>query len=210
MTLRTLLVALAITFSVSVLARSESDLAADVRSFTDGTASKYDTAGHPKAKGLEVTLQYPPSWQAKEGERPNVVQKFVSEHGGGLEVCTFLVKALPVVPSEADMADLFSEQSLPNLLPGGSRYIDGTLTKIDGQPAARIRAMRETQSAGMSLRSIEAHYFFQWRDRFGMFQCISGADMRRPLSEHAAHFDRMQAVFTQMALSIVIQSKWKD
>ena len=44
--------------------------------------SKFDTKNHPKAKGVWATVRYPTEWQPKEGERPNIVQKFSGDYKG--------------------------------------------------------------------------------------------------------------------------------
>ncbi len=42
--------------------------------------AKFDTKNHPKAKGVWATVRYPSAWQPKEGERPNIVQKFSGDY----------------------------------------------------------------------------------------------------------------------------------
>jgi hypothetical protein len=43
-------------------------------------SAKFDTKNHPKAKGVWATVRYPAEWQPKEGERPNIVQKFSGDY----------------------------------------------------------------------------------------------------------------------------------
>lgn len=57
-----------------------------------GLSSKYDSKNHPKAKGVWVSIRYPAGWQAKEGERPHIVQKFVGDYKG-----MFTMLALQIV-----------------------------------------------------------------------------------------------------------------
>ncbi len=45
-------------------------------------SNRFDSAGHPKSNGVQVVVQYPANWSAKEGERPHIVQKFVGKHAG--------------------------------------------------------------------------------------------------------------------------------
>ena len=45
-------------------------------------SAKFDTKNHPKAKGVWATVRYPAEWQPKEGERPNIVQKFSGDYKG--------------------------------------------------------------------------------------------------------------------------------
>jgi hypothetical protein len=41
----------------------------------------YDTKGHPKAKGIRLTIPYPRSWFTEEGQHPNIVQKIKTTVG---------------------------------------------------------------------------------------------------------------------------------
>lgn len=66
------------------------------RAYIDGQHITFNTEGHPKAKGVNLTLAYPKSWRADEGLRPNIVQKFVSEGGRGLEIMMIITKELPL------------------------------------------------------------------------------------------------------------------
>lgn len=68
--------------------------------------SKYDTRNHPKAKGVWMTVRYPQMWQAKEGERPNIVQKFVGTYEGVDGILMLQVKA-----TEADIENQCKEMS---------------------------------------------------------------------------------------------------
>ena len=39
--------------------------------------SNYDIFNHPKAKGVNFSLKAPNGWDCREGDRPNIVKKFV-------------------------------------------------------------------------------------------------------------------------------------
>jgi len=45
-----------------------------VGEFADGYRQRYQTDGSGKSQGIKLNLQPPPSWAAKEGERPHIVK----------------------------------------------------------------------------------------------------------------------------------------
>jgi hypothetical protein len=45
-------------------------------------SERFDSKYHPKAKGAWFTVKYPAGWEAKEGERPNIVKKFGGYYRG--------------------------------------------------------------------------------------------------------------------------------
>ena len=56
----------------------------DVQSYINGERAKYFTKDHPKAKGVNISVEYPSSWTPAEGERPNIVKKFSGNSSDGI------------------------------------------------------------------------------------------------------------------------------
>lgn len=67
--------------------------------------SKFDSKNHPKAKGVWATVRYPTGWEVKEGERPNIVQKFSGNYND-----MFVVLSLQILdagaPVEKECGDM--------------------------------------------------------------------------------------------------------
>ena len=55
---------------ISIKSREFSDLSYDLGEYLS-------IKGHPKAKGVDLRIQPPASWDIEEGDRPNIVKKFV-------------------------------------------------------------------------------------------------------------------------------------
>src|SRR3712207_8254560 len=53
----------------------------------------------------------PSGWRAGEGERPNIVQKFINQSGSGLEMVMILTKALPSAPTDRKSTRLNSSHA---------------------------------------------------------------------------------------------------
>lgn len=56
-----------------------------------GWREEFTTLNHPKAKGVTVQLKLPKSFKRQEGNRPNVVSKWTSEAGNGIEILMLIV-----------------------------------------------------------------------------------------------------------------------
>lgn len=63
--------------------------------FTDDYTKEFRSKGMKKAKGVDLAIEYPSSWKAKEGRRPNVVQNFISDNGYGLDMALIIIKSFP-------------------------------------------------------------------------------------------------------------------
>ena len=67
-----------------------------VKELITGKQSEYSTVNHKKAVGLDISLSYPSSREAKEGIRPHIVQKFTGKSFGAISpgCLIFITEAL--------------------------------------------------------------------------------------------------------------------
>ena len=113
------------------------------REFLDGFKYKYTKTGSGKAKGVAFSIESPKSWVAKRGNRPNIVQKFVSENGRGTEIFLILIKEIPLEPgekiSERDIAEMLTPKEIKDLLPDGAVNIKSGKLYIENLPGFWMR-----------------------------------------------------------------------
>lgn len=108
------------------------------REFLDGYKYKYTTNGAGKAKGVAFSIEAPKTWTAEEGNRPNIVQKFVSENGRGLEGFLVLIKDVPLAPGETitekDVAEILNPTDINDFLPDGAEYVTSGKLTLENLP----------------------------------------------------------------------------
>lgn len=187
-------------------------VAEPAREFLDGSRTTFSTKGHPKAKGANFTIAYPNSWAAAEGERPNIVQKFVSEGGRGLEMAMIITKELPLPPgtvlTNEDLKELLAPSELRGMLPAGAVLVDARSTEIEATPAGIVEYTMRADRAGMTL------LIHAWTLNFlsgstlvqVQFQVGGPAVGERDVARRMA---TLKPLFTLMANSIVFPDKWK-
>lgn len=184
-----------------------------VKEFASGNQSKYSTAGHPKSKGVNMVLSYPRSWLAQEGERPNIVQKFFSEHGKGLEGALIITKSLGIpsgtVISETELKELFSPEELKTMLPSGANFIQAKSTKIEGLPAGILEYTTREERAGLIIYTQVISYIFVYNNILIQFQCLVSTGTNSNQDMLALKMDKFRPLFGLMANSIVLPDKWK-
>jgi hypothetical protein len=182
----------------------------DAAAFRDGTAPKFSTKGHPKSKGAVFTIKYPPSWEAKEGDRPNVVQKFVGKANGGIATAMIITKSIPsnVRFTQADVRAAVSPEGLKDFLPEGAKLLKVKTTKIEGESAGLIEYSMRMERAGA-----EADFqyltliFFQGRTMVSM-QFSIGA-LSSDSGDLPSRFEEFRPIFNLMMNNIVFDDKWK-
>lgn len=184
----------------------------DYKNFVSGQKIKYFSKGHPKAKGLNVSIEYPNNWIRKEGERPNVVQNFIESASDGLaRICVLLIKDQPDILklfSSQELAELaFNTESLKEFIPPGAKFIKGAATKYDNQPGAWIIYVMNTQSSGYNVEMYTLQHTCIYSGKLIILQCSIGgiAESNNVKSEL---FSDYLPLFQLMGTSIVIHDKW--
>lgn len=127
------------------------------REFLDGYKYKYTTNGAGKAKGVAFSIEVPKTWAAREGDRPNIVQKFVSENGKGFELLLVLIKEMSLLPGETiterDVAEILNPTDIKDFLPEGAEYITSGKLTLENLPGFWVHfksnVLRVRNSIGM-------------------------------------------------------------
>lgn len=119
------------------------------REFLAGYKYSFSSAESTKTKGVHFTIEAPRTWAAKEGKRPNIVQKFVSENGRGPGFLVIQVKDLPLAPGEKvtarDVEEMLNPKGIRDFLPDGATYINSGRITLENLPGLWVRF-----KAGMS------------------------------------------------------------
>jgi len=183
--------------------------ASAVKEFLDGT-TKFSTAGHPKAKGLVMTIEYPSTWAAKESDYPNIVQGFVRPEGQVM--AAIVINALPLPPGtkipENELKEFFTPSKMKDVVPESATLLAAKPTKIQGLPAGVLEYSMRQESAGITVDMRVAAFVFIYNTTMVQLQCSVGAPggQAASLEERMADF---MPLFTLMANSIVLPAKWK-
>lgn len=179
--------------------------------FARGYKRVFRTAGHPKARGVDFQISYPASWRPGEGERPNVIQKFVSENGRGLEMVMLMVKDLPTPGykvARADLEALFSEKELRGMVPAGGRLIAAKPIVLDGQKGGMVVFEQTLQRLAVSMTVRGVHFVTVRSGKMVSVQCMvymrPGGDVDAP-----GRFGRFEPVFRLIGNSLVLNDRYK-
>ena len=113
--------------------------------------SKFDTKNHPKAKGVWATVRYPTGWQSKEGERPNIVQKFTGDYNG-----MFVLLMLQILDAGAPVEKECSSMSIAEFSEAMTDKSTNQIvlkmqkTKHEDKPGFIYEIQQKVERAGMS------------------------------------------------------------
>ena len=204
-----ILVLLGFFISMSALAFAQNT---DLQVFSSGNKSKYSTKDHPKAKGINITVEYPSHWKLSEGERPNIVQKFSGDASDGItRMFLILIKDMPSEVSRMSAEDIakeaFSGDALKAIVPSGGEFIKGEQTRYDGQPGAWAILSINSQRAGMTMKMYTLQHMFIYGGKMVSIQCMVGG-LEQMNGNLYQEFNSYVPLFQQIGNSIIVPDKW--
>jgi len=179
------------------------------REFTDGFKYRYSSEDNAKAKGVNFHLDLPHSWLAKEGNRPNIVQKFVSQNGHGLAMMLVLVLTIPDVNSvtEAEIKELAQSEEIKDMLPKGSQFINGGFVKIDNLPGVyqEYKFLQTQIDNEVLMHTI--NYNVYYKNKMISIQGSVGSSKDDEKNTDSI-FLKYKELFKSIAGSLVVKSQW--
>ena len=184
----------------------------ELQAFLGGQKTKYFTEGHPKAKDINISIEYPSHWQRSEGERPNIVQVFTAGASGGfVPSCIILIKEQPsflkLFSSEDISEVMFTKETLKEMIPQGATFIKGEQTKYDGQPGAWMVYVTQSERAGIKMEMYNLQHMFLYSGKLITLGCSVGG-LAGSGATVEQEFTRYLPLFQLLGNSIVIHDKW--
>lgn len=179
-----------------------------LKQFTAGPRLKFDSKKHEKAKGIQVTIEYPTSWKAEEGLRPNIVQKLIgkAEDGRSLQ-CILLIKKTPFLMRFVE-GELFTPEFMRDMVKEmGGEYVKGDTTKIEGLHAGWTVFKQNAERTGMKLATYSLQYMVIYKHRWVQVQFMVGG--LQGDSQTQRIFTSYLPLFQSMANTIIFPEKYK-
>ena len=101
-----------------------------VAEFGNGFRQRFRTNGQASRKVFDSILQLPRSWLAKDGERPHIVQKWISEGGTGSTIIMLDIRdAQGYTPDRREVERFVKSGEVREIVPeGGTLHDTGTFT----------------------------------------------------------------------------------
>ena len=169
----------------------------------------YSTKGHTKAQGLDLTINYPISWKAAEAERPNIIQKFTSHNGRGLEFFNIMAKDLPlsldITAQELD--ELYTESELKGMIPKDGRFISAKPIILDNHKAGVILFDQTVQRLDTSMTMRTQMYVTVIKNKM-VFLHFMVASQTPDTQVLQARFKKFEPLFRMTANSFIIQEQY--
>jgi hypothetical protein len=168
--------------------------------------SKYDTKNHLKAKGVWMTVKYPQVWQAKEGERPNIVQKFVGGYRGVNGMLMLQIKTAEA-DIESECQEMSAKEWVDTFEEPGMAILNLRPIRHENQPGAIFDFSQTAERAGMSMPSYYRVMAVCYKRNLIMTWC--GSVEAASAQKVRENMNVLAPLCTQYFNSVVLMDKYK-
>lgn len=178
-----------------------------------GFKREYRSDGSGKAVGVKIGIVYPMSWKEDESRRPNIVRKFVSEKGRGLDIVSIVILEAPSSPLQSlvtakDLEEIRQTRIWESVAVGAKTLDSGTV-RLLGQPAIWGEYTYRANQAGIDMEVHGFDLMFIYENRLAG---VAFHNATSPLDSNETaqqRFERYAPLFQLMISSIDIFNRYE-
>ena len=178
-----------------------------------GYSRVFRTKDHPKAKGVDFQIRYPTSWRSAEGERPNVIQKFVSENGRGSEMILLMVKDIPIPAgykvTRKELDEFFNYKDLTEMVPTNATVLSVKPIVLEGQKGGMLIYDQTLQRLDITLKSRSLSFVTILSNKMVFLQCVVSTPLVNE-TEMLQRFSRLEPLFKWVGNSFVVPGRYES
>jgi len=176
-----------------------------------GFTKTFRSAGHAKAKGVDIQFKYPASWRPREGNRPNVVQYFGSRNGHGFDAITLTIRTSPDGKpfSAAEIKETFSYPTLKGLVPPGGTFAQGESVVLDHHPGALVIADFNQRQLNQDISLRMANFYVADGAHMVILQCGTGGP-KSIIKDVPARFEQLRTLCLMVGNSVIFPSQYQE
>lgn len=130
--------------------------------------------GHPKAKGVNLKLRPPMRWKIEEGDRPNIVQKFLYKNNSYM----IIVKDNIMFFSRNEIRELLSDDEyVKDFISDASSFLTNPqilnhrIVSVDKYPSLEFTMKGELERLGIKMSMIQKCWVVFFEDKIVYLQC---------------------------------------
>jgi S1-C subfamily serine protease len=173
----------------------------------------FKTIGNLKSKNSDWQVNIPISWKSMEADRPNIIQKFISDFGEGQESIMLIIKDIPGREhkriSDAEIEDYFKEDNIKLSIPDGSKFVAYKNVTLDGLKGGMLELEQNVQRLEYNFRIGILQYHFIYDGQLYLLQCmVNESDLNK--DDVGSRMKKLKPLFHLVANSIVVNSKYNN
>jgi hypothetical protein len=179
-----------------------------VQELSSNKVVKFNTKNEEKAKGIELSISLPSSWEERQGNTPNTLRTWHSEAGSGTSSITLLVINSDDVMTKKSLTSKILSKNLQGLVPPNSKTSNVFQTDVSNQPGwmykAELTTKRLENEIFINFKSLNVSY----KGKIIQLNCGS-AGMSSDVEAVKKEFIRIEKICDYAHNSLIIDSVYK-
>jgi len=170
------------------------------------TIVRYDSTGNPKAKGLSVIVKHPSDWIGAEGERPNIVQKFVKKYP--TFNASMMLQILNLPPNSESEIKSFKASDWREVLSDVGEVSNVSKTQLENQDAYIADIHITQERAGLKIEQKQRVLGLFYKNKWIWLWCGVGGLPSQSRNKVEADFKIVESQCFQFYNSLVLLQKY--
>lgn len=177
-----------------------------------GSTSTWSSVGHAKAAGVGLKIAIPSSWKSVEGNRPHIIQKFLSGSEPGFAIVALQIRSLgpeydrPLTSSEK--AEIVAREVAESFVPAGCQLESYQTSKLDGEPCAMFEYEQTSERLGLKIAQRTLNVIVPVKGGIFCIACSTGNRAEGGNEVIRRRFAEWKPVFLLVLNSCVLLDKW--
>lgn len=187
------------------------------REFKDKYKKTFKSDGSGKAKGIPFEITVPQSWKSMEAKRPNIVRKFISQNGYGVDTTAMvMIKKLPLpqntILTNAEIEEYLITDEIMKSTEKGMEVVDYGKFTIEAQPGYWQKINATIKRGTLSSNMYMLQYVLFYKNRMISIQFSAGMSIDGHVSKavQIKQYEKFKPLFKQILNSFVLPDKYKD
>ncbi len=181
------------------------------KEFLDGFRNKYENSGLGKSQGIRFSIEFPKTWKSEDGNRPHIVQKFISGRGKGLSMFMIGIYDLSLQPdeiiTESEIDEILNPSDLKEIIPEDVEIMNYGKLTLEGLPGYWVNYNITMQRAKNNITMETASYFIYYKDKLIKFEGSASVFLDN-IKINSGGLNKYETLFDQMINSFVLYNKY--
>jgi hypothetical protein len=177
----------------------------------DGFTTIFKTKGHIKSRNTDWQIKVPKSWKAEEADRPNIIQKFMSDYGDGNHSIMLMVKEIPLPNgykfSNQELNDFFTEKEIKAIVPEGGKFISFTKMTLDNNIGGMLEIEKTMSRLDFKIKIRMVEFIFIRGNKMYILQGTVGSEKTE--TDLAIEMQKYLPLYKLVANTIVVNDQYK-
>lgn len=159
---------------------------------------------HPKAKGVNLKIKQPIGWEIIEGDRPNIVKKFVYKNNSYMIIVkdnfTFFSRnEVKELLNSSEFKDEFIINSMTSLT--NPEILNQRIITIDKYPTLEFTVSGRMERLGINMKMIMKNWMIFYEDKIVLLQC-GGIDSKE--------FNTLEGLYFSITNSLIFPEQYNQ